>query len=113
MLFLVIGRAKGNILPEGEHLPGIAENGLGAIAYVQSLEKQGKAKFAAPFGEEWGGVMVLDVQSYDEVNSIILMFPASMWYEWKVRPLATWDGIAKSLAKFRDAQNERLARKGK
>ncbi len=111
MFFLVIGTAKRNILPETDHLPGIAESGLRTIAYVQDLEKQGKLKFAAPFGEEWGGVMIFDVPSYDELSSLILMFPATMYYEWKVRPLATWDGLAQSLAKYRDVQRERLAQR--
>jgi muconolactone delta-isomerase len=111
MQFMVIAKAKSSIEPPSEHLPAIAETGLKQMEYVKDLESKGKVKFAAPFPVEWGGVMILDVGSADEVNSIVLNFPASPWFNWTVEALASWEGIGSNLASYRDSIKEKLSKK--
>ena len=112
MQFMIIARAKPSIEPPTDHLPAIAENGLKQIKYVKDLERKGKVKFAAPFPVEWGGVMILDVDSADEVNSIVLNFPASPWFNWTVETLSSWEGIGSNLARYVDSMRQMLT-KGK
>ena len=110
MQYLIIGRAK-ELLPPADHLPAIAESGIRTIEYLKDLEGQGKVKISGAFGVEWGGFMVLDVDSYDEVSTIILMCPGTTSINWEVYPIVTWQGVSEALTEFGDKARERIARR--
>jgi len=108
--FMVTAKAKPSIEPPTDHMPAIAETGLKQMEYVKDLERKGKVKFAAPFPVEWGGVMILDVDSADEVNSVVLNFPASPWFNWTVEALSSWEGVGSNLARYRDSMKQMLSK---
>ncbi len=110
MQYLVIGRGKDFSLPV-DAWATMAETGLRTLEYLKDLEAQGKVKISGAFGVEWGGYMVLDVDSFDEVTQIILMCPGSTSINWEVHPIATWQGVSDSLTKFGDKARETMARR--
>ncbi|MCZ6613824.1 MAG: YciI family protein [Thaumarchaeota archaeon] len=110
MQYLVIARGKEFSLPV-ESWATMAETGIRTIEYLKNLEAEGKVKISGAFGVEWGGYMVLDVDSFDEVTSIILMCPGSTSINWEVHPIATWQGVTESLTKFGDKGRATMARR--
>lgn len=109
MQYLIVGRAKDFALPV-DSWEAMAGTGLRTVEYVKGLEAQGKVKISGAFGVEWGGYMVLDVDSFDEVSQILLMCPGSTSIKWEVHPIATWPGVSEALTKFGDKARARKAR---
>ncbi len=110
MQYLVIAKGKEFSLPV-DAWATMAETGLRTVEYIKNLEAEGKVKMSGAFGVEWGGYMVLDVDSFDEVTSIILMCPGSTSINWEVHPIATWEGVSESLTKFGDKGRATMARR--
>ena len=110
MQYLVIAKGKEISLPV-DSLATMAETGIRTVAYLKDLEAQGKVKNSGAFGVEWGGYMVLEVDSFDEVTAIILNCPGSTSINWEVHPIATWEGVSDSLNKFGDKAREMKARR--
>lgn len=99
MLFLVIDSVKLEFVS-----PDMAVAQMKMLqqtfATYEDLKEQGKLKFAFAFADSPGGIMVLDVESNEELQKILFLLPSMPLVNRTTRPLTEMksvDGLIKEL----------------
>lgn len=92
MLYLVIDSVK---LEFVEPDIAVAQMKMLQQTFVtyQDLKEQGKLKFAYAFADSPGGIMVLDVESNEELQKILFLLPSMPLVNRSIRPLTEMKSV--------------------
>ncbi len=92
MLYLVIDSVK---LEFVEPDIAVAQMKMLQQTFVtyQDLREQGKLKFAYAFADSPGGIMVLDVESNEELQKILFLLPSMPLVNRSIRPLTEMKSV--------------------
>jgi muconolactone delta-isomerase len=94
MEFIVIGRAI-----DSANVPPQAAIALGKQTFQMMKTKQDpRVKALYPFAGERAGALIIEAQSGDELQEVLSSFPLSAISNFEVHPLATLDGVLKTIA---------------
>ncbi|NOJ28135.1 MAG: hypothetical protein DA330_09020, partial [Nitrososphaera sp.] len=92
MLFLVIDSVKLEFVS-----PDMAVAQMKMLqqtfATYEDLKEQGKLKFAFAFADSPGGIMVLDVESNEELQKILFLLPSMPLVNRTTRPLTEMKSV--------------------
>jgi muconolactone D-isomerase len=99
MLFLVIDTVK---LEFVEPDVAIAQMKMlqQTFANYNDMKEQGKLKFAYAFADSPGGIMVLDVESNDELQQILFLLPSMPLVNRTIRPLTEMASVEKLIGEL-------------
>lgn len=98
MLFLVCGENidPGYLLPPDQQMQIIEQAIVPSFQQLAQWEQQGKVKGGVHPGERGGG-FVVDVESYEELDSMMNHLPFFGLVKWEVKPLMPFATIAQQL----------------
>jgi muconolactone delta-isomerase len=98
MLFLVRGENidAGYLLPPDQTLQAIEQAVLPSFQQMAQWEQQGKVKGGIHPGER-GGAFVVDVESYEELDSMMNRLPFFGLVKWEVKALMPFASVAQQL----------------
>ena len=106
MMFLVLGEYidPGALVPPDQALNVVEQVVVPSFQMFAQLAQQGKLKGGIYPGERAGG-FVIDVESYEELDSIMNHSPFFGLVKWTVKPLMPYEAIARQLPEYlRDAR---------
>ncbi len=101
MLYLVIDSVK---LEFVEPDIAVAQMKMLQQTFVtyQDLREQGKLKFAYAFADSPGGIMVLDVESNEELQKILFLLPSMPLVNRSLRPLTEMKSVESLIAELEE-----------
>ena len=101
MLFLVRGENidAGYLLPPDQAMQVIDQAVVPSVQQLAHLEHQGKVRGGLYPGER-GGAFVIDVESYEELDSIMNHLPFFGLVKWEVKPLMPFASGATQLPRY-------------
>jgi muconolactone delta-isomerase len=98
MLFLVRGENidAGYLLPPEQQMGAIEQAVVPSFQQLAQWEQQGKVKGGVVPGERGGG-FVVDVESYEELDSMMNHLPFFGLVKWEIKPLMPFATISQKL----------------
>jgi muconolactone delta-isomerase len=98
MLFLVCGENidPGYLLPPDQTMQAVEQAVLPSFQQIAEWEQQGKVKGGLYPGER-AGAFVVDVESYEELDSMMNHLPFFGIVKWQVKPLMTFASVAQQV----------------
>lgn len=101
MMFLVLGEYidPGALIPPDQALNVVEQAVVPGFQMFAQLAEQGKLKGGVYPGERAGG-FIIDVDSYEELDSIMNHTPFFGLVKWTVKPLMSYQSIARQLPEY-------------
>jgi muconolactone delta-isomerase len=101
MLFLVMGENidAGYLLPPEQAMQTIEQAVVPSFQMLAQLEQQGKVK-GGTFPGERGGGFVVEVDSYEELDSMMNHLPFFGLVKWQVKPLMSFQANSQQLPQY-------------
>jgi muconolactone delta-isomerase len=109
MLFLVRGENidSGYLLPPEQTMQAVEQAAVPSFQQMAQWEQQGKVKGGVHPGER-AGAFVIDVESYEELDSMMNHLPFFGLVKWEVKPLMPFAAIARQLPGYITDNREQM-----
>lgn len=108
MRFLITGEHidPGYLLPPDQALDALGQAVVPSFQMLASLEQEGKVRGGIVPGER-AGAFVVEVDSYEELDSLMNHLPFFGLVKWQVKPLMPFPSIARQLPQYlQDARQQ-------
>jgi muconolactone delta-isomerase len=107
MLFLVLDKVKLQPVPEEQALS--AYNAAQRLfKMLKDLEKDGKLKAKYALADIPGGIVMLDVESLEELYGILASMPTNPYVDREIHPLISMDLMEEAVDMAREKMMERV-----
>lgn len=107
MLFLVIDKVRIEPVPEEQALSAY-KAAQRLFKKLKDLEKDGKVKTRYAFADISGGVVILDVESLEELYGTLATIPTNPYVDRETHPLISMDLMEEAVDMAMEKMKERV-----
>ena len=107
MLFLVIDKVRIEPVPEEQALSAY-KAAQRLFKKLKDLEKDGKVKTRYAFADISGGVVILDVESLEELYGTLATLPTNPYVDREIHPLISMDLMEEAVDMAMEKMKERI-----